>query len=38
FNIIGEKLGEKHDVQAAETAFKICEDLKRIQTMDAVNT
>ncbi len=34
FNLIGEKLEEKHDVQAAETAFKICKDLEQIKLMD----
>ncbi|MEE9260776.1 MAG: glycosyltransferase [Candidatus Scalindua sediminis] len=37
FNVIGEKLKEKHDAQAAETAFNICKDLKRIQSMDTTN-
>ncbi len=37
FNVIGEKLKEKHDAQAAETAFNICKDLKRIQSMDTAN-
>jgi tetratricopeptide (TPR) repeat protein len=37
FNIIGEKLKEKHDAQAAETAFNICKDLKRIESMDTAN-
>ncbi len=38
FNLIGGKLGEKHDVQASETAFKICKDLEQIKFMDTVNT
>ncbi len=38
FNLIGGKLGEKHDVQASETAFKICKDLEQIKLMDTVNT
>jgi tetratricopeptide (TPR) repeat protein len=37
FNIIGEKLKEKHDAKAAETAFNICKDLKRIESMDTAN-
>ena len=37
FNVIGEKLKEKHDAQAAETAFNICKDLKRIQSMDTAD-
>jgi tetratricopeptide (TPR) repeat protein len=37
FNIIGEKLKEKHDAQAAEIAFNICKDFKRIQSMDRAN-
>ncbi len=37
FNIIGEKLKEKHDTQAAETAFNICKDLKRIQSTDTAS-
>ena len=30
FNIIGETLNEREDIQAAQTAFKICENLKQI--------
>lgn len=37
FDIIGHKLKERRDTQAADTAFKICEDLKRVQPMDTVN-
>ncbi|MFQ5713266.1 MAG: glycosyltransferase [Candidatus Scalinduaceae bacterium] len=37
FNVIGEKLKEKYDTQAAETAFNICKDLKRIQSMNTAN-
>jgi glycosyltransferase involved in cell wall biosynthesis len=37
FTVIGAKLKEKHDVQAAETAFNICKDLKRIQSIDTAN-
>jgi tetratricopeptide (TPR) repeat protein len=37
FNLIGEKLKEKHDVQAAEAAFNICKDLKQIQSTDTAN-
>ncbi|MBO1225345.1 MAG: glycosyltransferase [Candidatus Scalindua sediminis] len=37
FNVIGEKLKEKYDAQAAETAFNICKDLKHIQSMDIAN-
>lgn len=38
FNLIGGKLGEKHDVQASETAFKLCKDLEQIKLVDTVNT
>jgi tetratricopeptide (TPR) repeat protein len=38
FNVIGEKLKGKQELQAAETSFKISKDLKQIQLMDAVNT
>ncbi|MEE9605115.1 MAG: tetratricopeptide repeat protein, partial [Candidatus Scalindua sp.] len=37
FTVIGEKLKEKHDAQAAETAFNICKDLKRIQSTDTAS-
>ncbi|MFQ5686343.1 MAG: glycosyltransferase [Candidatus Scalindua sp.] len=37
FNLIGKRLGEKHDVQASEIALKLCKDLKQIQLMDTVN-
>jgi tetratricopeptide (TPR) repeat protein len=37
FNVISEKLKEKRDTQAAETAFNICKDLKHIQPMDIAN-
>jgi len=37
FTVIGEKLKEKHDVQAAETAFNICKNLKHIQPTDTAN-
>jgi glycosyltransferase involved in cell wall biosynthesis len=37
FNLIGEKLKKEHNTQAAETAFNICKDLKRIQSMDTAN-
>ena len=30
FKTIGERLNEMHDLPAAETAFEICEDLKRL--------
>ncbi|MEE9604340.1 MAG: hypothetical protein V3V70_02115, partial [Candidatus Scalindua sp.] len=33
FNVIGEKLKEKHDAQAAETAFNICKDLRNINNV-----
>lgn len=38
FSVISEKLREKHDVQASETAFKLCKDLEQIKLMDTVNT
>jgi glycosyltransferase involved in cell wall biosynthesis len=37
FTVIGEKLKEKHDTPAAETAFNICKDLKHIQSTDTAN-
>ncbi len=37
FTVIGAKLKEKHDVQAAETAFNIYKDLKHIQSIDTAN-
>jgi tetratricopeptide (TPR) repeat protein len=38
FNLIGGKLKDKQELQAAETSFKISKDLKQIKLMDAVNT
>jgi len=37
FNLIGGKLGERHDAQASETALKLCKDLQQIKLMDAVD-
>jgi glycosyltransferase involved in cell wall biosynthesis len=37
FTVIGAKLKGNHDVQAAETAFNICKDLKQIQSIDTAN-
>ncbi len=38
FNVIGERLKGKQELQAAETSFKISKDLKQIKLMDTVNT
>ncbi len=38
FNVIGESLKDKQELQAAETSFKISKDLKQIKLMDTVNT
>jgi hypothetical protein len=38
FNLIGGKLKDKQELQAAETSFNISKDLKQIKLMDAVNT
>ncbi len=38
FNVIGEKLKDKQELQAAEASFKISKDLKQIKLMDTVNT
>ena len=38
FNLIGEKLKDKQELQAAEISFKIAKDLKQIKLIDAVNS
>ena len=36
FNLISNNLKEENDVQSAETAYRICDDLKRLETTDTL--
>jgi glycosyltransferase involved in cell wall biosynthesis len=35
FNSISQKLKERNEVQSAKTAYRLCEDLKQIESIDA---
>jgi hypothetical protein len=36
FNLISNNLKEENDVQSAETAYRICDDLKRLEATDTL--